>query len=43
MDKDLLLPHLGHSYERLLYFPWPLKDKRALLRASLQVRLDPWI
>ncbi|GLI71261.1 hypothetical protein VaNZ11_016381 [Volvox africanus] len=39
-DDDVLLPHLGHSFDRLLFFPWHLKDPRAMLRATMQASMD---
>ena len=39
VEADLLLPHFGRVWERIISFPWEMKDPRALLRASMQVSL----
>ncbi|KAG2427084.1 hypothetical protein HXX76_012595 [Chlamydomonas incerta] len=40
VDSDVLIPHLGHTFNTTSHFPWPAKDPRALLRASLQSSMD---
>ncbi|GIL80033.1 hypothetical protein Vretimale_12862 [Volvox reticuliferus] len=40
VDDDVLLPHLGHSFNRLLFYPWHQKDPRAMLRATMQASMD---
>ncbi|KAG2426194.1 hypothetical protein HXX76_013175 [Chlamydomonas incerta] len=40
IDSDVLLPHLGHPFNRLLFYPWAAKDRRALLRATMQNSMD---
>ena len=37
-DTEVALPHFGRTFGRLYSYPWERKDKRALLRARLQVR-----
>ncbi|KAG2433641.1 hypothetical protein HYH02_012569 [Chlamydomonas schloesseri] len=41
IDSDVLIPHLGHSFKSTVHFPWPAKDPRAVMRASLQNTMDP--
>ncbi|GFR52155.1 hypothetical protein Agub_g14686 [Astrephomene gubernaculifera] len=41
LDSDVLFPHMGHRFDRLVFFPWTAKDKRGLLRASMQARMSP--
>ncbi|KAG2436014.1 hypothetical protein HYH02_011726 [Chlamydomonas schloesseri] len=40
IDSDVLLPHLGHAFNRLLFFPWAAKEPRALLRATMQNSME---
>ncbi|KAG2437957.1 hypothetical protein HXX76_005572 [Chlamydomonas incerta] len=36
LDSDVLLPHMFHRYDRLLFFPWAAKDRRAVMRSTMQ-------
>ena len=38
LDSDVLLPHMFHRYDRLMFFPWAAKDRRAVMRSTMQVR-----
>ncbi|PNW70350.1 hypothetical protein CHLRE_17g716350v5 [Chlamydomonas reinhardtii] len=36
LDSDVLLPHMFHRYDRLMFFPWAAKDRRAVMRSTMQ-------
>ncbi|GLC46551.1 hypothetical protein PLESTM_001888200 [Pleodorina starrii] len=38
-DYDVLLPHFGHMYDHLVFYPWDKKTDKALMRASIQSRM----
>ncbi|KAG2424308.1 hypothetical protein HYH02_015198 [Chlamydomonas schloesseri] len=35
-DSDVLLPHMFHAYDQLVFFPWAAKDRRGVMRSTFQ-------